>query len=756
MNPTAAKVHRPSYLFATGASVFTDDVPTPAETLVVVLGTSAIARGKIISMDLDSVRNAPGVVDVLTAVEIPGVNRSSLLGTDPIFAAQEVEFFGQCLFAVVAHSESTGEAAVLQAKVGYAEEQAIVGIEQAAAAGSILAPPLVVRRGEVEDALAASSHRVTGTLDIGGQEHFYMEGQVAVAFVEEDRRIRLIVSTQHPADVQLLVAQALGKRANEVSVQCPRLGGGFGGKETQAAQFACIAAIAAVRTGKTVKLRLHRRDDMRLTGKRHDVQAHYEAGFDSLGVLHGMSVRLAFRCGHSHDLSVAVATRALLHLDNAYYIRHVHLEANLYRTHTASNTAFRGFGAPQAMLLIENVLDEIAAALGVDPVEVRKRNYYGSDSRNQTPYGMTVRDNILRRITDELIISSRYTDRREAIRQWNDTHQVLKRGLAFVPVKFGISFSQTYLNQGAALLHVYTDGSILVSHGGTEMGQGLDDKITNIVARAFGVSTERVRVSPTDTSRVPNASPTAASASSDLNGHAAVDAVNQVKARLLDFASRHYGCAVTECSIKHDRLHAGQQTVSFETLAELAHKARVSLSATGFYATPDIHFDSRSMQGEPFYYFVYGAAVSEVMVDVFTGETRLLRVDILQDAGESLDQQVDLGQIEGGFMQGVGWLTMEELLWSESGKLLTDGPASYKIPTSQDAPDVFNVRIADWSKNRPDALFHSKGIGEPPLPLAISVFLAIKRALGDAVERPVVLHAPATPERIMLALDADC
>ncbi len=753
MTTQARRTHRPSHLFATGQAVFTDDVPVPADTLYIALGLSDIARGRIVSMNLDAVRSGEGVVDVLTAAQIPGINRSSLLGSDPVFVATEVEYSGQCLFAVVAHSEAAAHAAARQAQVHYEEFTAIVTIDQARAAGEVLCAPLLVTRGDATESLAGSPHQLHGVLSIGGQEHFYMETQVTVAFPEDDGQVRLVVSTQHPSDVQILVANTLGVSANDITVQCPRLGGGFGGKETQAALFACIAAIACVRTRRAVKLRMHRREDMRNTGKRHDMVANYSAGFTAAGLLQALSVRLDMRCGFSNDLSIAVATRALLHVDNAYFITHVRLQANLFRTHTASNTAFRGFGAPQAMLLIEHILDDIATVLDLDPVTVRQSNYYGIASRNQTPYGMTVRDNILTRLTDEILESSRYAIRRQEIQTWNDTHSVLKRGIAFTPVKFGIAFSQTFLNQGAALLHVYTDGSILVSHGGTEMGQGLSDKISHVVERSFGVDPVRIRVATTDTTRVPNASPTAASASSDLNGHAAVDAVNQVKKRLLLFAAHHYSCALSECSIHNDLLHLGERTVSFDELIDHAHKARISLSATGFYATPDIHFDPKHMVGQPFFYFVYGVAVSEVVVDVLTGEHRLLQVDILQDAGQSLDPVVDLGQIEGGFMQGVGWLTMEELVWSESGTLLTDSPATYKIPTSHDIPPIFNVRLTDWTENRVESLFRSKGIGEPPLPLAISTFLAVKRAItGNQRSLPVLLNAPATPANVIDAL----
>lgn len=754
MNHQETPRHHPSLLFATGQATYTDDVPVPGDALVVTLGLSTIAHGSITSLDLSDVRTSAGVRAVLTAADLPGANRASLLGHDPIFAAHTVEYAGQCIFAVIAESEHAGRVAATRAHIRYQTNEAIISLDQARATHSLLCPPLIVARGEAETELQRCTHHLEGSLDIGGQEHFYMEGQVAVAIPEEDGKLRLIVSTQHPADVQLLVAKALGSAANQVTVQCPRLGGGFGGKETQAAPFACIAALASLRTGKVVKLRVPRRDDFHSTGKRHDLQASWSAGFDDQGRLQALCVRLDLRCGFSNDLSIAVATRALLHVDNAYYIPHVRFEANLWRTHTASNTAFRGFGAPQAMLVIEQIMDEIAARLDIDPVQVRQRNYYGDAGRNETPYGMRVGDSPLQRITGELLESADYAARKESVAAWNQTHQVLKRGLAFVPVKFGIAFAQTHLNQGAALLHVYTDGSILVAHGGTEMGQGLADKITHVVERAFGVARQRIRIAATDTAQVPNATPTAASASSDLNGHAAVDAVNQVKRRLLDFAAHHFGCARDACDIRDDRLQAPGLNLPFDELVELAYKARIPLSATGFYATPDIHFDNRRMTGQPFFYFVHGAAISEVMVDVFTGEHTLVRVDILQDCGESLDATVDLGQIEGAFMQGVGWLTMEELSWSPLGILLTDGPATYKIPTSHDAPPVFNVRLAAWSQNRPESLFRSKGVGEPPLPLAISAFLALRNAIGTVSRGAIRLRAPATPEAIMDALES--
>ena len=741
--------------FVTGEAVYTDDVTLPVDAVHVALGLSNCAAGRLLSLDASRVLDAADVVAVIKAADVPGTNVCSQLGHDPIFVERDIEYAGQVLFAVVARSARAAEAAVRLAAVRVERLDAVVSLADARRTRSVLREPMLLVRGDWQAALDDAPNRIAGILPIGGQEHFYLEGQVALAMPEPNGEIRVIVSTQHSAEVQHLVADTLGLQAKDVVVQCPRLGGGFGGKETQASQFACIAALASRITGKAAKVCLPRRDDMQITGKRHDMEAHYAVGFDSDGHLMALDLRLDVRCGFSPDLSAAVCTRAMLHADNAYFVPHVRIEAHLHRTNTASNTAFRGFGAPQAILVIETILDRIARTLGIDPVEIRRRNYYGSGRGNETPYGMTMENTPLARLTDELIASSNYSARRRDIDRFNASSQVLKRGMAFVPVKFGLSFTQTWLNQAGVLLNIYSDGSIRLAHGGTEMGQGLSDKVETIVARAFGVSPARLRVVPADTSRVPNASPTAASVSSDLIGQAAVNAVEALRARLLEFAATHWTLPRGECVIDNDELRCGNVRVPFSELVRCAYQARIELSSTGFYRTPDIHFNVATMQGRPFHYFVHGVAVSEVIVDILTGEQRLLRVDILQDVGHSLVPEVDRGQIEGGFIQGAGWLTMEQLVWSPEGQLLTEGPDTYKIPTASDQPPTFNVSLAAWSENHAATVFRSKGIGEPPLPLAVSVFLAIRDAIASVnTAGAFTLPAPATPEAILFALTA--
>ncbi len=736
--------------FVTGRAQFIDDIPLPAGAFHVALGLSEWAHATITSMDLSPVRQAPGVVCVLTAEDVPGNNRCSQLGDDPIFAEQIVEYNGQCLFAVIARSHAAAEHAAQLAVITATPLLSAISIDEATLQQNRLVDPLTVQRGDMS---VHTKHQVQGSIHLGGQEHFYMEGQIAAALPEANGEMRIVASTQHPAEVQLLVAAMLGCDATDVIVQCPRLGGGFGGKETQATQIACIAGLAASITGNACKLRLSRHDDMVLTGKRHDMRAHYVVGFDRDGLVSTLRVDLHVRCGFSADLSVAVCTRALLHLDNAYYLPNISFTAHLWRTNTSSATAFRGFGAPQALLVVESALLHVARELQIDSVELRARNFYRSAPADQTPYGMTVTDNILQRITTELLHSSAYTERRRAIALMNAAQPAIKRGIAFCPVKFGISFTQTHLNQAGALVNIYTDGSIQVAHGGTEMGQGLNEKIAAIAARAFGVSSQRFRVAAADTSRVPNASPTAASVSSDLIGRAVENAIVKLRERLIRVAALHHEMPEELCTIEDDCLVAGNLHVPFDQLVRRAYEARVSLSATGYYTTPEIHFDNKAMQGQPFYYFVYGAAVSEVAVDVLTGESRVLRVDILQDVGHSLVPDIDRGQIEGGFMQGLGWLTTESVVWSETGRLLTDGPDTYKIPTSSDMPPTFNVQLAGWSTNKRDTVFLSKGIGEPPLLLAVSVHLAIREAIAAVNPAGALsLSAPASPEAVLHAL----
>ena len=749
--------HESAHLHVSGEALYTDDVPLPANTLHAALGMSTVAHGRIRSLDLSAVRGCPGVVDVATGADVPGENNfGAILHDDPIFADTLVRFSGQALFGVAATSYGAARRAARLARVDYEELPAILDVRQALAAGSFLLPTHTIRRGEPEAALADAPYRLQGSLVIGGQEHFYLEGQVAVALPQEDGTMLVLSSTQHPTEVQHAVAHALGRRSHHVTVQCRRMGGGFGGKESQPAQFACAAAVLAARTQRPVKLRLDRDADMLMTGKRHDFLVDYDAGFDAAGRIRALKLLLAARCGHSADLSGPVNDRALCHVDNCYFLEHVEVVSHRCRTNTTSNTAFRGFGGPQGMMAIEGVIDDIARHLRRDPLEVRRANFYGTAERNVTHYQMTVEDNIIERIVNDLEASSQYGERRSRIAQFNAGSPVIKRGIALTPVKFGISFNATQYNQAGALVHVYTDGSVLINHGGTEMGQGLYTKVAQVVATELGIDIGRVRTSATDTSKVPNTSATAASSGSDLNGKAAQAAARAIKERLIAFAAERYRVPPASVRFEADRVHVAEQTIDFAALVDQAYVARISLSATGYYRTPKIHWDRAALSGRPFFYFAYGAAVSEVAIDTLTGEFRLLRADLLHDVGRSLNPAVDIGQIEGGFLQGAGWLTTEELWWDEAGRLRTHAPSTYKIPAAGDWPAEVRVRLLENAPNREDTIFQSKAVGEPPLMLAISVFHAIRDAVascGPAGTRSQ-LNAPATPESILRALAA--
>ena len=750
------RAHESAHLHVAGEATYADDIPLPAPVLHAAFGLSSVAHGRITSMDLAGVRAAPGVVEVLTARDIPGENNCApVIHDDPILADGLVQYAGQAIFLVLAGSHDAARRAARRGEVRYEKLPAILGIREALAAGSFVAPTQTLVRGHPLERLAAAPHRLRGSIELGGQDHFYLEGQVAVALPQEDGAMRVVSSTQHPTEVQHLVAHALRLPAHQVTVECRRMGGGFGGKESQASLIACAAAVAAHRTGRPVKMRLDRDDDMIVTGKRHEFIADWDAGFDAEGRILAFDVTLASRCGYSLDLSAAVNDRAMCHVDNAYFLEHVRIVSHRCKTNTVSNTAFRGFGAPQGMMVIEGAIDEIARALGRDPLAVRRANFYGVGERDVTPYGQKVEDNVLARIADELEDSSGYRARREAIARHNRASPVLKRGLAFTPVKFGVSFNATLFNQAGALVHVYTDGSVLVNHGGTEMGQGLHTKIVQVVAEALGVPHARVRASATDTSKVPNTSATAASSGSDLNGKAAEAAALAIRARMAQVAAADMGVDVSEIRFHQGHVSGGGQSLDFAAVARKAHERRVSLSASGFYRTPRIFWDRNTLTGRPFFYFAYGAAVAEVEVDVRTGENRLLRLDILHDVGRSLNPAIDLGQVEGGFVQGMGWLTTEELVWNAEGHLTTHAPSTYKIPTTREWPAEAHVRLLDNS-NAEDTIHRSKAVGEPPLMLAMSVFFALRDAIaacGSGSASPH-LRAPATPEALLDALDS--
>ncbi len=748
--------HDSAHKHVTGEAVYVDDIPAPANLLHLAAGQSTRAHAKILSMDLSIVRQAPGVVAVLTAEDIPGENDvGPVIHDDPVFAEKIVEFIGQSLFAVAAETREEARRAALLARIEYEDLEPVLSVEDALAQGNFVLPDHVIRRGDSKAALDRSKHRLSGSLHVGGQDHFYLEGMVSLALPAEDGDVQIWCSTQHPSEVQHNVARVLGRPSNAVTVDVRRMGGGFGGKETQSALFAAIAALTAVRTGRPAKFCVDRDDDMIMTGKRHDFRIDYDVGFDDDGRIEAVDFMQASRCGMSADLSGAISDRAMFHADNAYYLNDVTITSHRCKTNTVSNTAFRGFGGPQGMVGIERVIDEVAFALGKDPLEVRKLNLYGGEGRNITPYSMTVEDNVLPEIIEELEQSSDYARRRAEIRAFNASSPVMKKGISLTPVKFGISFSTKHLNQAGALIHIYADGSVHLNHGGTEMGQGLYIKVAQIVAEELQIDLERIKISAASTGKVPNTSATAASSGTDLNGKAAQAAARTIRERLVAFAAARYDVKPSEVLFHANKVRIGPQTITFDELIGQAYLARVSLSSTGFYKTPKIFYDRETASGRPFYYFAYGAAVSEVMIDSLTGEHKLLRVDILHDVGRSINPAIDLGQIEGGFIQGYGWLTSEELFWDETGRLRTHAPSTYKIPACSDRPEDFRMKLLESGWNREDVIHRSKAVGEPPLMLAISAFLALSDAVASVADyriRPD-LDAPATPERVLMAVE---
>jgi len=745
--------HESAHLHVTGRAVYTDDIAEVRGTLYGAFGLSQHAHARIEGMRLDAVRAAPGVRKVLTAADIPGINNYGVSATDdPILADGLVEYVGQPLFLVVADSVEHARAACRRAEIDYEALSPILDIDQALAAGAFLMPSVTLERGDAAKALAQSPHRLRGQLRIGGQEHFYLEGQVAYAVPREDGIVQIYSSTQHPGDVQFRAARALRLAAKDVQVVCRRMGGAFGGKESQAALIGCAAALAAAATGQAVKIRLDRDDDFMITGKRHDFTAQYEVGFDGDGCILAAALQLASRCGYSSDLSRSVNDRAVLHADNCYAIDNFRIVSHRLKTHTQSATAFRGFGVPQGMLAAEQMVDDVARHLGLDPLEVRRRNLYGPSRHYVTPYGQTIEDFIVPELLAELMDSSGYAQRRQEIAQWNRASPVIKRGIAMLPIKFGIAYTGVFLNQGGALVSIFEDdGSVLVNHGGTEMGQGLHTKVAQVVAEEFSIDLARVRVNASDTSRVPNASATSASSGSDINGKAAQAAARKIKERLVAFAAAHFGVPADAVRLCANRVQAGGHDIDFPALVRLAYMGRVQLWDSGFYSTPKVGYDRAALKGRPYLYFAYGAAVSEMAIDTLTGESRLLRVDLLHDAGRSLNPAIDLGQVEGGYVQGLGWLTSEELVWDDSGRLRTHAPSTYKIPVASDIPADWHVALYRRGANVEDSIHRSKGIGEPPLTLALSAFFAIKDAVAAVTAHRVVprLNAPATPQEIL-------
>jgi len=750
--------HDSAHKHVTGTALYIDDMPEPADTLHGCLGLSTATHATIRSMDLSAVRAAPGVVDVLTGKDVPGENDISPTGRhdEPVLADGKVQFHGQPIFCVIAKTREEARRACRLAKVEYDELPFITDVAEAdSKKPKLVTDPLTLKRGDAAAAIAKAPRKVKGQMRVGGQDHFYLEGQIALAIPGEDRDVTVYSSTQHPSEVQHMVAHALGVPNHAVTIEVRRMGGGFGGKETQGNQFAALAAIAAKRTGKAVKIRPDRDDDMTATGKRHDFLIDYEAGYDDEGNILGVELRYAARCGFSADLSGAVTDRALFHCDNAYYYPAVRAVSAPIYTNTVSNTAFRGFGGPQGMVGAERIIDEVAFALHKDPLEIRRKNFYGTDTRNVTPYHQKVEDNIIGRIVDELEKSSDYHRRRRQIAAFNTNSDIIKRGIALTPVKFGISFTATQFNQAGALVHVYTDGSVHLNHGGTEMGQGLYVKVAQVVAEEFQIDLDQVKITATTTGKVPNTSATAASSGSDLNGMAAQNGARQIKDRLIDFASETHGVAKDQIVFLPNRVRIGNAEIPFAELVKQAYEARVQLSAAGFYKTPKIHWDREKGMGHPFYYFAYGAACSEVSVDTLTGEYMVERTDILHETGRSLNPAIDLGQIEGGFIQGMGWLTTEELWWDDKGRLRTHAPSTYKIPLASDRPKIFNVTLADWPEANEPTIHRSKAVGEPPFMLAMSVLHALSDAVASVADHKVCprLDAPATPERILTTIE---
>lgn len=741
---------------AAGTARFIDDLPEPEGLLHAALHLSDRTHARILSIDLSAAVALPGVIAAITVRDVPGnPDIAPVVGPEPMLADGTVQFHGHPVAAIAAIDLATARRAAKLVRVEYEDLPAILSIAEAVDRKSLLLPPLGLKRGDAAAAIAQAPHRLQGELHIGGQDHFYLEGQVSLAEPREDGDMMVRCSTQHPSEVQKLVARVLGIPLHSVIVECRRMGGGFGGKETQAAQFACIAALLAARSGRPVKLRLDRDEDMTITGKRHDFLSRYTVGFDNRGRILGYELTLAARGGWTADLTGAVVDRAVFHADSSYWLPNVSITGLCCKTHTVSNTAFRGFGGPQGMATTEYVIDEIARYLQRDPLDVRMANFYGKTENNITPYFQTIRDNILPELLDDLLSSSDYRVRRREIDTFNAQNPHLKKGLALTPVKFGISFTTTFLNQAGALVLVYEDGSVQINHGGTEMGQGLYIKVAQVVAEIFGIGLDRIRITATRTDKVPNTSATAASAGADLNGKAAEAAALQIRARLAEVAASVLEAPAGKVVFAGNEARGGGKAIAFAELCHKAWMARIQLSASGFYATPDIHFDRASGKGSPFYYFAYGMAATEVLLDTFTGEYRFTRADLLHDCGSSLNPAIDLGQVEGGYLQGLGWLTMEELWWDDKGRLRTHAPSTYKIPTSRDLPEDFRVRLASNRTNSANTIFRSKAVGEPPLMLGISAWLALKdAAIAAAGVSTLHLDAPATPERVLLSIAA--
>ena len=732
-----------------GTARYVDDMPMPANTVHLAFGLSQNAHADLALVDLDAVRSAKGVITVLTADDLPFENDvSPSIKDEPLLAIDTVHYIGQPIFLVVANSHLNARKAARLGKIKYTEKPALLTIDDAIAANSRFEKPLEFSIGDPAKALQNAPRQISGQFEIGGQEHFYLEGQASLAIPSEGDMI-VNSSTQHPTEIQHKVAAALGVPYNAVRVETRRMGGGFGGKESQGNALAVACAVVAQLLQRPAKMRYDRDDDMIITGKRHEFRIAYRAGFDDTGKLQSVLFEHHVRCGWALDLSIPVGDRAMLHADNAYYLPNASILSHRMRTNTQSNTAYRGFGGPQGIVGIERVMDHIAHDLGLDPLAVRKVNFYQSGGTQKTPYHMEVTDSISAELVAQLAKTSDYAHRRAEIAEYNTKNTVLKRGIALTPVKFGISFTLTHLNQAGALVHIYSDGSVHLNHGGTEMGQGLNTKIAQVAAQVFGLDVSAIKITATDTGKVPNTSATAASSGTDLNGMACKAACETLKDRLTEFAREKWG---GEVSFANGKVTVGDKIMSFGELAGAAYAGRIQLSATGFYKTPKIKWDRMAGRGRPFLYFSYGAAVTEVVIDTLTGENRILRTDILHDVGASLNPALDIGQIEGAYVQGAGWLTMEELVWNAKGSLLSHAPSTYKIPACSDTPEIFNVALWD-GENQENTIYRSKAVGEPPFALGISAYMALSHAISACGDAYADIDAPATCERILQAAD---
>ena len=742
------KEHESAKKHVSGQARYTDDISEPSNLLHAAIGYSTIAKGKIKKIDLSQVISSKGVVKVITYRDIPGINDvGPIFKGDPIFTENNIEYYGQPIFAVAATTNELARKAVKKAKIQYLEKKPILNISDAIKKKSFVLKPVKISKGNATKEIKKAKHKLEGELYSGGQDHFYLEGQISLTVPQEDNNFLVYASTQHPSETQQIVAKAINQKFNSIKVKVRRIGGGFGGKETQSFIFSAISTLLSKHTNKPVKLRIDRDDDMIITGKRHDFYYKYKVGFTSNGIIKGLKIIIASRCGFSADLSGAINDRAIFHIDNAYYIPTIDLISYRCKTNTVSNTAFRGFGGPQGMYCIENIIENISEFLKIESYIIRKKNFYQKDKRNITHYGMKVEDNVIDDIFNNLLKQSNYKRRKKDIINFNNKNKILKKGISITPVKFGISFTTTHLNQGGALVHIYTDGSIHLNHGGIEMGQGLMTKISQIASNEFGISVNDIKITSTHTEKVPNTSASAASASTDINGGAVLNAINKIKKNLAKFITKKYRYKGKTIIYKNNKVYFGKQKIDFKKLILKAYFERISLSASGFYKTPKIHFDKSKFQGRPFLYFAYGAAVSEVIVDTLTGENKLLRVDILHDVGNSINPYIDIGQIEGGYVQGLGWLTTEEISWNNNCKPLSYSPSTYKIPVSNDIPEKFYVNLYKKGMNKENVINRSKAVGEPPLMLAISAFIALKNATNNKK-----LKAPASPENILMGI----